>query len=879
MANYAVPAPDDTPTGSYAVPAPDDIQPKATQDWQTQIKPVTTFNGRRSVQRPGDNAVWYGPEQGNTGQPGWFNSQGQRMGDAPGQGVAPESTLANMGKSFVLGAGAPLYAAAGHALSGFGLFPNRFAQAQTDIARQADQYRAELAAQRPVLGGLAGAAGEMGPGTAAVMMPAAMGGLPAATEAAVGMLPQASTALGRIGTSLAAGGIGGAMFAPVATAMHPTPEGQSFGEATLRNVPQMAAMGAAVPGGLSMIGEAPGAIGQGLRRALGTPVERQAALDLAQKIRTTTGAEPSLGESLQNPNLQHIENATEYIPFGGRGNQLKAANAAMQSVLQAETDAHVPALGATGAGDVISQSAKAGLAARRQPAIDLYNEVRNTIGNLESTTGKPFPPTVDHTLSAYDAAIAEETGISGADSPQVKLLQSERAKLASGETAPNYASLEKMQDRQQSQASNSYNAPSQEAQDVARYRARIGKAMGLDLLDTANAVDPKLGAKYQEANRIYSESYNYDPNAPTDWQGMKQRSMNRVLHGSEGATRSIPDNLLQGDNPDMASHAFDSLDENGRNAVKAEIWNRINQASNPVEAGGKSKGQVFSPLKAASAIDAHSNFIDKFFDQQEQDQIYGMRDAFRKMSRAGQYMEGISTGKFVPALAGVTGAGTAAQLALAGHPGLAALEGVPIGLARGYNVLSGSPGGKAWLLKPNAAPGLSQIFGTPSGAFATSVSGQIYRPTSQKEYDAIPSGATYQSISGTMGIKPTPLISQYDPKTGFEKYTTQDVDPKLISKGLIEKGNIPLVGRPLIPMGKGNVGSEYSYTIEDNGAHVLIPSIFDGAPHTAKQAIAHYMATGQHLGKWDTNANADAAAEIIHNRENDVLYRKPGTTP
>jgi hypothetical protein len=513
-------------------------------------------------------------------------------------------------------------------------------------------------------------------------------------------------------------------------------------------------MGAAIPGGLSAMGEGIEGAGQGIRRALGSPAERQAALDLAAKIRTTTGAEPSLGESLQNPNLQHVENATEYVPFSGRGNQLKSANTAMQSALQAETDAHASAIGPTGAGDVISNSAKAELAAKRAPAIALYNEVRDTIGNITDTTGKPFPPTVDNTLKAYDDAIAQESGITGKDSKQTQLLQGERDKLASGETAPDYKSLEKMQDRQQSIAANGFNAPSQEAQDVAHYRAGIGKAMGSDLQATANAVDPALGDKYKQGNKIYSESYAYDPNASTDWQGAQQRSMNRTIHGAEGTIQSLPDNLLKSNNPDVATHAFDALDDTGKNAVKAEIWNRINQAANPVEAGGKSKGQVFSPLKASSAIDAHSNFINQFFNPQEQDQIYGMRDAFRKMARAGQYMEGISTGKFVPAMAGISGAGTAATLLATGHPGLAAMETLPIAAARGYNALSGSPAGKAWMLKPTPSSSGLSIPPAQLGSVGAIVGSQIHQPTSQEEYDAIPSGEPYQSISGAKGVKP-----------------------------------------------------------------------------------------------------------------------------
>jgi hypothetical protein len=766
------------------------------------------------------------------------------------------------------------------------MFPNKVAQSQTDLANQANQYGQELEAGTPSALGLpsnAPAQSLHGFGTAAnvagSMAPMALGsevtGVPALTKALMSYLPEAATALGRLGTSLLGGATAGGLFGGItAPAMRPTPEGQSYGGAAMRDILPSAALGTLIPGGLSVLGEGPEILGQGMRRALGTSAERQAALDLAQSIRSTTGAEPSLGESLKNPSLQHIEKGTEYVPFGGRGTQLKANNAALQGALQAETDALAPALGPTGAGDVIANSAKAGLAAKRAPAIALYNEVRDSINNITDTTGKPFPPTVDNTLAAYDEAIAQESGISGKDSKQTQLLQGERDKLASGETAPDYKSLEKMQDRQQSQAANNFNAPSQEAQDVAHYRAGIGKAMGADLQATANAVDPALGDKYKQANKIYSESYNYDPNASTDWQGSKQRSMNRVLHGQEGATSTLTDQLLKGDNPDMVRHASETLDPAGVAALKADILDRINKAGNTTAQGGKSKSQVFSPLQAASEIDDHANFIKQFFDPEAQNSIFGMRDAFRTMQRSGQYMAQINNGQLVPAIAAATGLPTAAGLALMGHPATLGMELGTMGAARGYNALSGTPGGKNWLLKPGGAPtSLGTIASPQLSGLST-----LAQPKSQKEYDALPPGMPYQSMSGTPGMKPS-TIPQYDPQSGFEKFTTQDVDPSVISKGLIEKGNIPLVGRPLVAMGKGSVGSEYSYTVDDNGAKVLIPSIFDGAPHTAQQAIAHYRATGQHLGKWNNESDADAAAEIIHNRENHVLYRKPGVKP
>jgi len=126
------------------------------------------------------------------------------------------------------------------------------------------------------------------------------------------------------------------------------------------------------------------------------------------------------------------------------------------------------------------------------------------------------------------------------------------------------------------------------------------------------------------------------------------------------------------------------------------------------------------------------------------------------MARAGQYMENIGTGKVIPALAGMGGLANAATLAVTGHPGLAAFEAIPIGAAKTYTSLSGSPGGKAWMLKvaPRGIPSAPTMPVGPLVSGASAINASIHRPTSQEEYDAIPSGEPYQSVSGAMGVKP-----------------------------------------------------------------------------------------------------------------------------
>ncbi len=162
------------------------------------------------------------------------------------------SKAGNALTSFALGAGAPLYSLTGQLASGFGTFPNRFAQGQTDIANQANQYRQELGNQGGVSGfanNLAGQVGQM-----STFMPLAYAtGVPALEAGA-------ASYLGSLGTSaLIRGGIGGLMATPLMTAMNPTDPNKSFGQSVAEAAPSNMALGALISGGSEAISRLPGA--------------------------------------------------------------------------------------------------------------------------------------------------------------------------------------------------------------------------------------------------------------------------------------------------------------------------------------------------------------------------------------------------------------------------------------------------------------------------------------------------------------------------------------------------------------------------------------------------------------------------------------------
>ena len=101
-------------------------------------------------------------------------------------------------------------------------------------------------------------------------------------------------------------------------------------------------------------------------------------------------------------------------------------------------------------------------------------------------------------------------------------------------------------------------------------------------------------------------------------------------------------------------------------------------------------------------------------------------------------------------------------------------------------------------------------------------------------------------------------------------------------KGLKEPGNIDLNQRPVVSNDDGSKSTELSTSFGTDKGEVLVPTVANGrflsvngkkpAPGSMEEtdmfnrARAHYEATGEHMGIFDTPENADAYAEAVHNR-------------
>lgn len=420
-------------------------------------------------------------------------------------------------------------------------------------------------------------------------------------------------------------------------------------------------------------------------------------LETAEKAREATkssafpaGAEMTVGEAAGNPLLQSIENKMEYVPLSGRKAQLEAQNAALKAKMSELAGAEAPALGPTGAGSVISESADAALKAKRSEYGSPFQYIRESV---DMVPGAAQP---NNAIQAIEAALKAENDFGNPNKVVVEELKEMLAGYKAGTKGKTFAQLERDQDRYFSDAAAHAKTGTPEANALRDYKNSVAKAIGADMSDATRKADPQgiLSGMYDEANKAYAaEVHPFNPNQRADWAGSRAEA--RMLRGKGEFQGSIPDNLFQGDSPDMARYTYRALDPKGRGAVRAEILRRIEKTASDSKTG-------FSPAKAATGFESHANYIKQFFTPQEAAQLDGFRNALRSMERSGQYLEQLKTGKFAEAVGPVRGVAAGAAATAAGMAGglqalLAAASVMP--MARLYTKLSGSPQGKAWLAR------------------------------------------------------------------------------------------------------------------------------------------------------------------------------------
>lgn len=83
--------------------------------------------------------------------------------------------------------------------------------------------------------------------------------------------------------------------------------------------------------------------------------------------------------------------------------------------------------------------------------------------------------------------------------------------------------------------------------------------------------------------------------------------------------------------------------------------------------------------------------------------------------------------------------------------------------------------------------------------------------------------------------------------------------------GLVKPGNIDLSNRPVVKNPDGTQSTVSTITIEEDGKGVLLPTIIDGKRVSEDEAIKHYEKTGEHMGIFKSEKDADEYDKKLHN--------------
>lgn len=89
--------------------------------------------------------------------------------------------------------------------------------------------------------------------------------------------------------------------------------------------------------------------------------------------------------------------------------------------------------------------------------------------------------------------------------------------------------------------------------------------------------------------------------------------------------------------------------------------------------------------------------------------------------------------------------------------------------------------------------------------------------------------------------------------------------------GLTEKGNLDLTKRPRVKNSDGSVSTVRSMSVTFDDGTYLLPTVIGNKVVSEEEAIRHFKKTGEHLGKFKTDAQADAYAEQLH-LEQEKMY-------
>jgi hypothetical protein len=98
--------------------------------------------------------------------------------------------------------------------------------------------------------------------------------------------------------------------------------------------------------------------------------------------------------------------------------------------------------------------------------------------------------------------------------------------------------------------------------------------------------------------------------------------------------------------------------------------------------------------------------------------------------------------------------------------------------------------------------------------------------------------------------------------------TARQLPPSFIQgapKGLLKPGTLDLNARPTVQNPDGSISTVRTISVtDDQGRAYLLPTVIGDKVVSNDEAIAHWKQTGEHLGYFDTELNANAYAQALH---------------
>ena len=89
------------------------------------------------------------------------------------------------------------------------------------------------------------------------------------------------------------------------------------------------------------------------------------------------------------------------------------------------------------------------------------------------------------------------------------------------------------------------------------------------------------------------------------------------------------------------------------------------------------------------------------------------------------------------------------------------------------------------------------------------------------------------------------------------------------------KGNIDLNNRKVKRNADGSFSTEKSMTVGFDDGNYLLPTIINGREVSEEEAIQHFKDTGEHLGRFDSDEEANAYAQLLHWRQERKYANQP----